>query len=216
MIDDLRINANQYDLEPARVTITPASPVTLASRAPQTVTFTLQASGWNSFPGVDTTALVDRPIVGGYEMQIGFRATGATTVVGLAGTVPVASQFSQLTSPPPPITFTLDVTAALIGAGTSIAVDWLAPVPAGQVPPPTPGVAVNATTDPATTLLQLPPVATTTTVAPTTTAPLTPSFTLPATGPSESSQRLAWIALGAVAIGVILVMTARRRVDPTR
>ncbi len=128
VIDDLRINASQYDLEPAQFTVTPASPVTLDSRDPQSVEFTLQASGWNSFPGIDTVPALDRPIIGGYEMQVGFRATGATTVTGLAGTVPVATQLTQLTSPPPPVTFTLDVTAALIGSETSIAVDWIAPV----------------------------------------------------------------------------------------
>ncbi len=58
VIDDVRINDSQYDLEPAQVTITPASPVTLPSGDPQTVTFTLQASGWNSFPGTDTSGQV--------------------------------------------------------------------------------------------------------------------------------------------------------------
>ena len=167
VIDDLRINASQYDLEPARITITPASPATLPSRDPQTVTFTLQASGWNTFFGLNTTPVVDQPIVGGYDMQVGFRATGATTVTGLAGTVPIASQASQLTSPPPPVTFTLDVTAALIGSGNSITVDWIAPPATGQLP--TPGVALNAITDPDATILQLPPPPTTTTTAATTT-----------------------------------------------
>ncbi len=94
VIDDLRINASQYDLEPAWITITPASPATLPSRDPQTVTFTLQASGWNTFFGLNTTPVVDQPIVGGYDMQVGFRATGATTVTGLAGKVPIVSGFS--------------------------------------------------------------------------------------------------------------------------
>jgi hypothetical protein len=239
VIDDLRINASQYDLEPARITITPTSPATLPSRDPQTVTFTLQASGWNTFFGLNTTPpVIDQPIVGGSDMQVGFRATGATTVTGSAGTVPVASQVSQLTSPPPPVTFTLDVTAALIGSGNSITVDWIVPPATGQLP--TPGVALNAVTDPAATILQLPPPPTTTaattttsapattttagvttttavTVGPTTSAPRRPYVpgpqTLPATGPRERSERLTGIALGAVAIGMALVLVARRRAD---
>ena len=154
VIDDLRINASQYDLEPARITITPASPVALPSRDPQSVTFTLQASGWNSFPGIRHDRARRSADRHGYEMQVGFRATGATTVTGLAGTVPIASEASQLTSPPPPVTFTFDVTAALIGSGH---VDHGGLDRAGDQAAPTPGVAVNATTDPATTLLQLPP-----------------------------------------------------------
>ena len=165
VIDDVRINDSQYDLEPAQVTITPASPVTLPSGDPQTVTFTLQASGWNSFPGTDTSGQVPRLIVGGYEIQVGFRALGATTVEGLAGVVPVATAVSELSSPPPPITFTLDVTADMIGSLTTIPVDWVAP--GAQVA----GVAENATTVPPTTLLQLPGA------APAAPVPADPSFT---------------------------------------
>ena len=58
MIDDVHINDNQYDLEPPRVMITPASPVALSSRNAQTVSFTLRASGWNSFLAVDTTGVI--------------------------------------------------------------------------------------------------------------------------------------------------------------
>jgi len=151
-IDDLRINDSQYDLEPAQITITPASPVTLTSRDPQTVTFTLQASGWNAFPGVDSSddVIVPRPDVSGYEMEVGFRAEGATTVTGSAGVVGVPEAVLDLNSPPPPTTFTLDLTAALIGSVSSIPVHWVAP---GEEEA---GVAVNATTVPATTVLQLP------------------------------------------------------------
>jgi hypothetical protein len=129
--------------------------------------------------------------------------------------VPVATQLSQLNSPPPPITFTLDVTAALIGSGTSIAVDWIAP----GADPATAGVALNATTDPATTLLELPALSATTPPGATgsgATGSAGTSGELPATGQAESSQRIAGIALGFVALGLILMRTARRRVCPTR
>ncbi len=100
-------------------------------------------------------------------------------------------------------TFTLDVTAALIGSGSSIAVDWIAP---GES---TPGVAVNATTDPATTLLQLPPLSTTTTTGPTT----------PGTGTGNGTQGLArtgfraellYLGIGLLGAGYLLSMTGRR------
>ena len=142
VIDDVNINANQYDLEPARVTIAPASPVSLSSRNAQTVSFTLQASGWNSFLGVDTTTLVPQLVVRGTPMEVGFNATGASPVTGSAGTIPVATAPTQLQSPPPPVTFDLAVTDALIGNVNSINVAW---------------DAVNAVPDPATTVLQLPP-----------------------------------------------------------
>ena len=152
VIDDVNINANQYDLEPARVTITPASPVALSSRNAQTVTFTLQASGWNSFAGVDTTGVIPLPVVFGTPMQVGFNASGASSVTGSAGTFPAATALTQLQSPPPAVTFDLAVTNALIGNASSIGVNWVAPGGA------TPGVALNAVTNPATTVLQLPPL----------------------------------------------------------
>jgi hypothetical protein len=172
VIDDVHINANVYDLEPAQVTVTPASPIVLPSRDPQTVTFTLQASGWNSFPGTDDTGAFPLPAIAGHEIQVGFEAVGAITASGLAGVVPVATQLSQLTSPPPPITVTLDVTAEMIGSLTEIPVNWVAP---GGT---TAGTALNATVVPATTVLQLPPVAGTAAPAtPATPVPADPSFT---------------------------------------
>jgi hypothetical protein len=152
VIDDVNINGSQYDLEPARITITPSSPVALPNRNAQAVDFTLQASGWNSFIGTDTTGLIPQPAVFGNEMKVDFSAVGATTVTGPAATIPAATALSQLTNPPPPVAFTLQVTDALIGTATQIAVDWVAPPPS----PPVPGVALNAVPIPATTVLQLP------------------------------------------------------------
>ena len=142
VIDDVHVNASVYDLEPARVTITPTSPVALSSRNAQTVSFTLTASGWNSFFGIDTTGVIPELIVFGTPMEVGFSATGATSVTGPAATFPAATTFAQLQSPPPPVAFDLAVTDALIGNVNSIDVDW---------------DAVNAVPSPATTVLQLPP-----------------------------------------------------------
>ena len=155
VIDDVFINANQYDLEPAVVTITPASPVVLTTRAAQTVSFTLQASGWNSFVGVDTTQVIPELIIFDNPMEVAFNATGATSVTGSAGgPFPLPEDVDDLfptQSPPPSVTFDLAVTDALIGNASSINVDWVAP--GGGT---TPGVALNAVTSPVTTVLQLP------------------------------------------------------------
>jgi hypothetical protein len=143
VIDDVHINASVYDLEPARVTITPTSPVALSSRNAQTVSFTLRASGWNSFLGLDTTGVIPQLIVFGTDLEVGFSATGAGSASGPAATFPAATTFAQLQSPPPEVTFDLAVTDALIGDVDSIDVAW---------------DAVNAVPDPATTVLQLPPL----------------------------------------------------------
>ena len=184
VIDDLRINSSVYDLEPAQVTVTPASPIVLTTRNPQTVTFTLQASGWNSFAGTDETGAFPLPDVVGSEIQVGYQAVGATTVAGLAGVVPIATRLSQLTSPPPPVTFTLDLTAATIGS--------LATIPVSRVAPGTtvPGTAVHATVTPATTVLQLPAVLVAAPTVPAT-APAVPTgpATLAATGASTPVER---------------------------
>ena len=73
-------------------------------------------------------------------MDVGFNATGATSVTGTAATFPAATTFAQLQSPPPPVAFDLAVTDALIGNVNSIDVAW---------------DAVNAVPSPATTVLQL-------------------------------------------------------------
>jgi hypothetical protein len=141
VIDNVTINANVYDLEPAQVTITPTSPVALASRSAQTVSFTLEASGWNSFRGLNTAGPVDLPIVFGTPMEVGFNAVGASSVSGSAATFPAATALAQLASQPPDVTFDLAVTAALIGNVNAINVNW---------------TGTNAVPSPATTVLQLP------------------------------------------------------------
>jgi hypothetical protein len=143
VIDDVHINSTVYDLEPAQVTITPASPVGLSSRSAQTVSFMLQASGWNSFAGTDTTGFADRVIFFNGEIGVDFTATGATTASGSTGAFPSATTIGQLQGSPPPITFDLAVTTALIGGVNAINVNW---------------VGTNAVPSPATTVLQLPAV----------------------------------------------------------
>ena len=143
--DDV-LNTNVYDLEPPLVTITPASPVALSSRSAQTVPFTLQASGWNSFVGVDTTGVIPFDlIVFDNPVEVAFNATGATSVSGTTGAFPLPEDESDLLPPdalpPPSVTLNLAVTDALIGDASSINVVW---------------DGVNAVPSPATTVLQLP------------------------------------------------------------